>query len=196
MTLRTRVGLAGGVVVLVALAVASVVVYSTVRADLRRQLDTSLAQTVTQSPTIAAQLKQKIADSGYPAPIDAPVDLGSTLVQFVTAPVLPGSNRSFIAVTEQDYEVARGLATAYYQDAVHDGVEYRVLTALVPGARGTLVRVARPLDDGSDVLTALAVLLIALTAVGGLVAALAARLAARRVLRPVRVLTDAVEHVT
>ncbi|NUS65045.1 MAG: HAMP domain-containing histidine kinase, partial [Saccharothrix sp.] len=47
-----------------------------------------------------------------------------------------------------------------------------------------------------DGLTALAVLLIALTSVGGRVAALAARLAARRVLRPVRVLTDAVEHVT
>src|SRR5206468_1235388 len=42
----------------------------------------------------------------------------------------------------------------------------------------------------------LAVLLIGLTVAGGVVAALVARLAARRVLRPVRVLTDAVEHVT
>jgi two-component system sensor histidine kinase MprB len=42
----------------------------------------------------------------------------------------------------------------------------------------------------------LAALLIALTVAGGLVAALGARLVARRVLRPVRDLTNAVEHVT
>jgi two-component system sensor histidine kinase MprB len=51
-------------------------------------------------------------------------------------------------------------------------------------------------DDQMAVLQQLAVLLIALTVAGGLVAALGALLAARRVLRPVRKLTDAVEHVT
>ncbi|MFI9009300.1 ATP-binding protein [Actinosynnema sp. NPDC053489] len=196
MTLRTKVGLAGGAVVLVALAVASVVVYTTVRTDLRRRLDQSLAQTAAQSEGIAVLLKQKIGESGRDVPIDTPVDLGSTLVQFVTAPVSAGSHRAFVAVTERDVAVARGKEPAYYQDATYDGVEYRVHTAPMPGARGTLVRVARPLGDGSAALAALAALLVALTAVGGLAAALAARSVARRVLRPVRVLTDAVEHVT
>ncbi|MEU4743358.1 HAMP domain-containing sensor histidine kinase [Actinosynnema sp. NPDC023658] len=196
MTLRTRVGLAGGAVVFVALAIASVVVYSTVRADLARRLDESLAQTVEQSPAIAVQLKQKIERSGQAIPIDTPVDFGSTLVQFVSGPVYPGSNRAFIDVTKRDADVARGREPAYLQDAVHDGVAYRVLTAQMPGSSSNLVRVARPLSDGVDVLAALAGLLIALTALGGVAAALGARLAARRVLRPVRVLTDAVEHVT
>ncbi|HEU5107938.1 MAG TPA: hypothetical protein VFT95_05220 [Micromonosporaceae bacterium] len=64
MTLRTRVGLASGAVVLLALAVASLVIYPTVRASLRHQLEESLVQTVAQSPTIALQLKQKIEASG------------------------------------------------------------------------------------------------------------------------------------
>jgi signal transduction histidine kinase len=196
MTLRTRVGLAGGVVVLLALAVASLVIYPTVEANMRGQIDDSLVQTVGQGDSIARQLKQKIANSGGTAPIDTPVDLGSTLVQFVSDPVFPGSNRAFIDVTDRDVNVANGTEPAYFQDASHDGVDYRVYTAPVSWSPGFLIRAARPLDDQSVVLTTLAALLIALTVGGGLVAALSARLAARRVLRPVRVLTDAVEHVT
>jgi two-component system sensor histidine kinase MprB len=56
MTLRTRVGIAGGTVVLLALALASLVVYPTVRANMRHQLDDSLVQAAEQSPTIAVQL--------------------------------------------------------------------------------------------------------------------------------------------
>jgi two-component system, OmpR family, sensor histidine kinase MprB len=195
-TLRTRVGLAGGAVVLLALALAALVIYPTVRANMRRQIDDSLTQTVAQSPTIALQLKQKVAASGGTAPVDNPVDLGSTLVQFL-GDVFPGSNTSFIEVTARDAAVANGSAPAYFQDASYDGVDYRVYTARMPDSRrGQLVRVARPLDDQTVVLTTLAALLITITVVGGLVAAVGARLAARRVLRPVRVLTDAVEHVT
>jgi two-component system sensor histidine kinase MprB len=199
MTLRTRVGLAGGAVVLVALAIASVVVYSSVRPDLHRQLDDSLLKAVENSPTVATQLKQKVEASGQATLADTPVDLGSTLVQFIPAPVRPGRNRAFIDVTKRDANVATGQEPAYFQDVTHDGVAYRVYTASMPGARGggaTLVRAARPLADAAGLLTGLAALLAALTVVGGLVAALAARLVARRVLRPVRVLTDAVEHVT
>jgi two-component system sensor histidine kinase MprB len=196
MTLRTRVGLAGGAVVLLALAVASLVIYPTVRANLRRQIDDSLVQAVEQSPTIAVQLKQKSEKSGGTAPIDNPVDLGSTLLQFVSPPVLPGWHKDFIDVTDRDVNVADETEPPYFQDATYRGVEYRVYTAPMPDARGVLVRVARPLDDEMVVLTGLAVLLIALTVLGGLVAALGARLLAGRVLRPVRTLTDTVEHVT
>jgi signal transduction histidine kinase len=195
MTLRTMVGLAGGAVVLLALAIASLVIYPTVKTNLRRQIDESLVQAVDQSPTLGAQLKQKIAETGGPAPIDSPVQLGSTVFQIVGPPVVSGWAKGFIAITERDANVADGIAPAYFQDIRYEGVDYRVYTAPMPKGAGTLVRVARPLGDASAVLTALAVLLIALTVIGGVVAALVARLAARRVLRPVRVLTDTVEHV-
>jgi signal transduction histidine kinase len=196
MTLRTRVGLAGGAVVLLALTVASLVIYPALDASLRRQVDDSLAQTVSQSDTLARQLKQKVADSGGNVPGDTPIDLGSTLVQFLGEPVVPGSGKAFITVTGRDADVAVGIEPGYFQDVRYDGVDYRVYTAQMPGRQDTLIRVARRVDDQMAVLQQLAVLLIALTVAGGLVAALGARLAARRVLRPVRKLTDAVEHVT
>lgn len=196
MTLRTRVGLAGGAVVLLALAVASLVIYPTLAANLRRQIDESLVQTVSQSPAIAVQLKQKIEKFGDTAPIDSPVDLGSALLQFVSPPIIPGWHKDFIDVTARDVNVSDGTEPAYFQVATYRGVEYRVYTAPMPDSRGALVRVARPLDDETAVLTGLAALLITLTVLGGLVAALGARLLAGRVLRPVRTLTDAVEHVT
>ncbi|MFC0106102.1 sensor histidine kinase [Kibdelosporangium aridum] len=196
MTLRTRVGLAGGAVVLLALAVASLVIYPTVQGNLLRDIDDSLVQAVAQSPTTARQLKQKYVDSGGIAPIESPVKIGSTMVQILSPPVFAGPNSAFIDVTDQDVDVADGIEPAYFQDINYGSVGYRVYTAPMPGTRGVLVRVARPLDDQTAVVTALAALLIGLTLAGGLVAALGARLAARRVLRPVGVLTDAVEHVT
>jgi signal transduction histidine kinase len=196
MTLRTRVGIAGGAVVLLALGIASLVIYPTVQANMRRQVDDSLVQTAEQSPGIAIQLKQKFADTGGPAPLDKVINFGSTLVQFVNPSEFPGPNGTFIDVTDRDAAVAAGTEPAYFQDASHAGVDYRVYTARMPDSKGSLVRVARKLDDQIAVLTTLAALLVVLTVVGGLVAAVSARLAARRVLRPVRVLTDAVEHVT
>jgi two-component system sensor histidine kinase MprB len=167
-----------------------------VRAHLRSQLDESLMQTVEQSPTIAFQLKQKIAESGFSGPTDTPLDVGSTVVQFVDWPVIPGKSNAFIPVTARDADVANKLAEPYFQDTTYNGADYRVYTAIWPQSKGGLVRVARPLGDELAVLRTLAILLIALIVGGGVMAAVVARLAARRVLRPVRVLTDAVEHVT
>lgn len=196
MRLTTRVGLAGGAVVCVALAVASLVIYPTVAANLGRQLDNSLVETAGQGPTIIGQLKQKYADSPASGPTDSPVDLGSTLVQFVTDPGSGTPNASFIPVTTRDVDVVTGAEPAYFQNAKYGGTDYRVYTAVMPRLRDTLVRVARPLSDQALILGWLAVLLIVLTFVGGVLAAFGARLVATRVLRPVRMLTDTVEHVT
>src|SRR5689334_21996253 len=108
MTLRTRVGLAGGVVVLLALAVASLVVYPAVRSIMRQQVDASLKQSIGEGDSLARQLKQKVAESGDKIPIDEPVGLGSMLVQFVGGPVYPGSNRAFVEITPRDADVANG----------------------------------------------------------------------------------------
>lgn len=196
MTLRTRVGLAGGVVVLLALAVASLVVYPAVRSIMRQQVDASLKQSISEGDSLARQLKQKVAESGDKIPIDEPVELGSMLVQFVGGPVYPGSNRAFVEITQRDADVANGTQPTYFQDTTYHGVEYRLLTSGMGKPPGGLMRVAHRQDDQTAVLASLAALLVALTLGGGLVAAVTARLAARRVLRPVRQLTRTVEHIT
>lgn len=196
MTLRTRVGLAGGAVVFLALALASLVLYPLLQANLRGQTDESLVQAANDAPNVAAQLKQKAIYAGLPLPTDGVIDLGSTLLQFLNPPVLPGPTNGFLDTTDQDAAVADRTRPAYFQDATYGGNDYRVYTAPMPKAVGMAIRVARPLTDQVTTLDRLAILLVVLTAAGGVLAGFGARLAAGRVLRPVRVLTDTIERVT
>jgi len=196
MTLRTRVGLAGGAVVIVALALASLVLYPLLQANLRGQTDESLVQAANDAPTVAAQLKQKAQYAGLPLPTGGVIDLGSTLLQFLNPPMLPGPTNGFLDITDQDLAVADRTQAAYFQDASYDGNDYRVYTAPMPKTVGMAIRVARPLTDQVTTLNRLAILLVVLTAAGGVLAGFGARLAAGRVLRPVRVLTDTIEQVT
>jgi two-component system sensor histidine kinase MprB len=195
-TLRTRIGLAGGVVVFLALAVASLVLYPVTDANLHSQVDDSLVQAASQAPTVVGQLKQKAALSGGIIPITTPINLGSTLMQFISPPVQPGPSDGFLKISAQDADVALGNQPPYFQDAGYHGIDYRVYTAPMPKSAGSLIRVARPLTDQEDTLARLGTLLAVLTVAGGVLAGLGGRLVAGRVLRPVRVLTDTVEHVT
>ncbi|MFG2772818.1 sensor histidine kinase [Streptomyces sp. NPDC048350] len=125
-----------------------------------------------------------------------PVKVGSTLMQFVPRTAGPGPTRGFIAVTERDVLVGRGKSRPYFQDAEYAGQRYRVYTASLAPGNGILVRTAVPNAETDETLGELKALLIGITLGGTVLAAAGARLAAGRVLRPVRRLTDTVEHVT
>jgi two-component system sensor histidine kinase MprB len=92
--------------------------------------------------------------------------------------------------------VAAGIDDAYFQDEVYKGVDYRIYTMQLPGNPGVLVRVAQPASDSASALAALGWLLIALIPAGAICAAVVARLAAGRVLRPVGRLTETVERIS
>ena len=119
---------------------------------------------------------------------------GSTELQ-----ILPGAQvgraNGFVPVTEHDVAVARGTAQPYFQDEAFGGVVYRIYTTKFPGQSGVLVRVAQPTSDSTSTQTALGWLLIALVPVAAVGAAVTARLAAGRVLRPVGRLTETVERI-
>ena len=196
MSLRNRIALAGGAVVLGALLVASLVLYPLIGARLHDQLDSSLARTVTDTPKILDRVKEKTAtERAGPQNLTGLVSVGSTTLQFVLAPVVPGPTASFTPVTERDARVARLQEQAYFQNATFHGTAYRVYTAALPQANGSLVRIALPLSEAGTTLNRLRIMLITLTLAGGLAAAAVTRLAARRVLRPVAILTDTIEHV-
>lgn len=196
MNLRNRIALAGGSVVLGALLLASLILYPAVNSKLHDQIEVSLVRSAADAPKILSQVKQKTADlKGGPAGLTGLVTVGGSVLQFVPAPVAQGPTGGFIAVTERDTAVARLWQPPYFQDATYRGTAYRVYTAPMPQIDGVL-RVARPLSDATATLHRLQVLLIVLTLSGGMLAAATARLAAGRVLRPVRELTEAIEHVT
>jgi two-component system sensor histidine kinase MprB len=195
--LRTRIGLAGGAVVLGALTVVSAVLYPAVASKVRAQTDASLVNGAAAAPDTIIQIKQKLAFSkGTEFPVE-PLNLGSTLLQIIADPAAPNAGGSLAPVDKRDLAVAEGSEPAYFRNLSYRGGQYRVYTALAPpGKEGTLIRVARPASDEAATLNRLWLLLVGLTVGGSLGATGAARLAAGRVLEPVRRLTDAVEHVT
>ena len=187
MSLRTRVAIAVGAVVFGVLAIMAAVIYPAVGANLREKNDQALIQVARQAPTIAAKLKQAGA-------VGQLVPFGATQLQ-----ILPGARvgptNGFVGITDHDVQVADGNDKPYFRDEAYGSVVYRIYTVQFPGQPGTLVRVAMPVSDAASTQTALGWLLVALVPAGAIGAAVVARLAAGRVLRPVGRLTETVERI-
>ncbi|MDN3353508.1 HAMP domain-containing sensor histidine kinase [Actinomadura sp. DC4] len=99
-----------------------------------------------------------------------------------------------LKVAPSDIQVAQGVRGATFRDGeTTDGTPMRVFTR--PDPAGVAVSTARPLTQVTDSLNSLALLLVAVAAVGVLGAAVAGLLIARAGLKPVDRLTDAVEHI-
>lgn len=188
MSLRTRVAIAVGVVVLGALAVVAAVVYPAVGAQRRGQNDQTLVQVAKQAPEIAAKLKKSRTPLGQLVPF------GEAQLQIVPS-ATAGQANGFAAITDHDVQVARGIAQPYFRDETYRSVSYRIYTAPFPGSPGALVRAALPVSNAASTQTALGWLLLALIPAAALGAAVTARLAAGRVLRPVGRLTESVEQI-
>lgn len=188
MSLRTRVAIAVGAVVFCALAIVAAVVYPAVGANLRGANDKSLVQVAEEAPTITTKLKKA-------GRIGQLVPFGNTQLQIVPEPTI-GRTTGFVDITARDVQVAAGRGQPYFRNESYNGVDYRIYTTQFPRQAGVLVRVARPASAATSTQTALGWLLIALVPTGAIVAAVVARLAARRVLRPVGRLTETVERIT
>jgi two-component system sensor histidine kinase MprB len=187
MSLRTRVAIAVGAVVFGALAVVAAVVYPAVGANLRGQDDNSLIQVAGNAQTIAAKLKQTHT-------VGQLVPFGSTQLQILPDATV-GPVNGFVGVTAHDVQVADGNAKPYFHDEAYGNIVYRIYTVQLPGQPGVLVRVARPASDAISTQVALGWLLAVLVPIAAIGAAVLARLAAGRVLRPVGRLTDTVERI-
>jgi signal transduction histidine kinase len=186
-SLRARVAIAVGVVVFCALAIVGAVVYPVVGANLRGQNDESLVQVAIEAPTIAAKLKQA-------GTVGQLVPFGSTQLQILPA-AAAGPTNGFVGITDHDVRVAAGNDQPYFHDEAYRGVVYRIYTTQFPANPGVLVRVARPAADAASTQAALGWLLAVLIPAGAIGAAVVARLAAGRVLRPVGRLTETVERI-
>ncbi|WUD78360.1 HAMP domain-containing histidine kinase [Streptomyces sp. NBC_00510] len=201
MTLRNRVALAGGAVVCAALVLASLIIYPSLSDGLHRQSDDVLVSAADRDASqLLKEFKFKVQQmerEGTRLTVPtSPVTVGSTQLQFMVPPVAPGPGGGFIPLTKHDVQVALGKAPAYFQDAEFEGLSYRVYTAPLTDWDGALVRASIRQSVVGSTLDRLTALLAVITAGGTLLAAFGARLLASRVLRPVRRLTETVEHVT
>jgi two-component system sensor histidine kinase MprB len=220
-SLRTRLTLAGGGAVFVALAIASLVIYFDVRSKLHDQIDVSLIQS---AEGIAAKwvtanangpLKLPTARTGSmgkrpagtsrgprnPNSSNAALPFGKDASSFFQ--VIPSvgavTNRGpsgFVPLVDRDESVASGLSPPYFRDVRFAGAAMRLYTMRLPSSSGGLVRTGRPLTEANATIAHVRWLLFGLTLGGALAAGLLGRLAANTVLRPVRALAGAVREVS
>ncbi len=207
MSLRTRLTLAGGGAVFVALAIASLVIYFDVRSKLHDQVDVSLIQSAEDvAPKwVALKTLPKVRSAK-----GAHLRFGKTadgLFQGKTADglfqVIPSlgavTNRGqpgFVPLVGHDEPVAHGLSPPYFRDVRFAGTAMRLYTMRLPSSSDGLVRTVRSLTETNATITRVRELLIGLTLGGALAAALLGRLAANTVLRPVRALAGAAREVS
>ncbi len=210
MSLRTRLTLAGGGAVFVALAIASVVIYADVRSKLHEQIDASLIQS-------AEGAASKWAAAKSPLPLSAAKKAArlKKAARSKTAHLLVGKDASglfqvipgiavrsngrqpgFVRLVGSDKSVASGLSPPYFRDVRFAGVAMRLYTMRLPSSSDGLVRTMRPLTEANATIARVRWLLLGLTLGGALAAGLLGRLAANAVLRPVRALAGTVREVS
>jgi two-component system sensor histidine kinase MprB len=211
---------AGGGAVFIALAIASAVIYFSVRSNLNEQTDTALIQAaesvatkwvIANGPKPAGYATQPQSPSEQPifgsnasgyfqvipnvgTALNRELSAGTGLKNPLKQSIVP-SNR-FVPFVGLDASVAEGLAPPYLRDVRYRGVAMALYTMPLSATTDGLVRTARPLTDANATISRVRLLLFALTLGGALAAALLGRLAANAVLRPVRTLAGAVREVS
>ncbi len=193
MSLRARLVLAAVAAAALAAIAVALFAYNATDRELRKNVDETLEDRAQQ----LTRLRDRRA-AGAPVRLPPPA-LGAAagFAQIITAAgdiqVSSGVGGP-LPITNAARAVAAGDRDAVFSEAEIDGTEIRVLT--VSWTRGTALQIARPLNEVDAVLGDLRWLLLAAAAVGVIVAAALALLAARATLRPVHRLTETVEDVT
>jgi two-component system sensor histidine kinase MprB len=198
MSFRQRLIVVAAIAVAVAVVLASVVIFFVVRAQLRAQVDDSLekkaAEVVDQhhEQVIVTPDGRKLRQFQTPT-----IDAYGSYVQLVTSRggviVRPGVTPPF-RPGERARAVASGRADAFFDDVDLDGAHVRVLTT--PVETGLALQVARSLEEVDGTLRRLGVILV-FVSVGGIAIAMGLGwVVSRTALSPVRLLTEATEHVT
>jgi two-component system sensor histidine kinase MprB len=185
-TLRTRVTLAAGFAVLLAVAAVSIVVYVVVRDNLHDQIDESLSHSPVQQqdfvhdPSAVSQHLPLVQDV-FMQVVDREGDIVTT---FDDRP---------LPVTADVLAVARGEREEVFFDADLDGTSVRVY--VTSAGEGTALEIGRSLAEVEQALRrlVLALIVISVTAVG--VAAVIGRLVAAAAAAPVHRVAEAAEAV-
>jgi two-component system, OmpR family, sensor histidine kinase MprB len=194
MPLRKRISLVAAATVAVAVAIAILISYFAVRDELVGQIDNELtaqAELIQNGykPGPKSELPGLAASAGGSAPYFQFVRQNGGLV------TPPGQFQ--LPATKQDQWVANGTASAFLTDVEVDGARLRVYTFQMPlppsdaysGQTAVAIQLARPLAPVENVLHTLRwVLALVFLLVVGL-AALLARMATRRVMKPLAEVT-------
>ena len=173
----------------VTVALASLVCYLAMRAELRSQVDDPLRAQCERIAQRGEPIGQRLP--GPPKGSGGPAEFSQ-----VVAP--DGAVRDrfgglSIAVAPGDRAAALGGGHPFLSDRTADGVHLRVLTVPIQGLGA--VQLGRSLEGVDNVLARLRIVLVALVLLGTAFAAAMARLFSRPVMQPITDLTRTAEHI-
>jgi two-component system sensor histidine kinase MprB len=205
-TLRRRLALIAGAAVAAAIAIAALIAYVAVRGELRGQVDDELRLQAMRAREFVSRVgvpPDELRGLGAPGVLrglsesDLSVgDVGPPLAVRVIGSdgaVIGLRGELRVPLTGAAAEVAEGGAEEGFQDATVEGEHLRVYTAGFE--EGGAIQIARSLESVDQTLADLRIVLFLVFAGGALLAALAARVLAQRVLAPVARLDEAAAHV-
>ena len=191
MTLRTRVTLAAGTAVLLAVVSVSITVYVVVRGTLREQIDESLSH---YGPVSASAEQHGVPPDSSAVPPDLP------LVHEVFRQVVDRDGKVAamfgdrpLPVTAEVLAVARGERANAFLDADVDGTPVRVY--VTSAGTGAALEVGRSLTEVDQALRRLVSTLAVLSAVAVGLAAVIGRLVAAAAIGPVHRVAQAADTV-
>jgi two-component system, OmpR family, sensor histidine kinase MprB len=173
----------------VTVALASLVCYLAMRAELRSQVDQPLRAQGERIAQRGELIGQRLP--GPPKGSGGPAEFSQVL-----APDGAVSDRFgglSIAVAPGDRAAAGGGGHPFLSDRTADGVHLRVLTVPIQGLGA--VQLGRSLEGVDNVLARLRIVLVALVVLGTAFAAAMARLFSRPVMQPITDLTRTAEHI-
>jgi two-component system sensor histidine kinase MprB len=185
---------AGTVTVTVALA--SVVCFLAMRAELLGQVDAALAEQARLVQRTARRVPDRVNLPADRLPVPADPGDAIAIAQLITrnGRVRSGTRGALdLEATAAEREIARRGAGRHASDRTAGEVRVRTLTVGI-GERGA-VRLARSLRGPDATLARLRYVLVVLTVLGALFAVVVARAFARKVVAPVRELDAAAGHI-
>ncbi|MGH3499912.1 MAG: histidine kinase dimerization/phospho-acceptor domain-containing protein, partial [Nocardioidaceae bacterium] len=191
--MATRFSLLAACAVGMAVAIAALAAYVTLRSQLHHQLDQSLlkrATSASQTPLVESATLQH-----YPSDLLGAADVHIFLI-YSDGMVRSAVQReaSWVTpVTGQELEVARGLRGHTFRDLTAEGMDFRAVTVRAGDDNALMfVQSEQPIENTLDRMG----LVLLIVGAGGIVAAAVIGLVvARSALRPVRRLSAAAEHI-
>ena len=210
LTLRARLGLLIAVAVAVAVVGCAVASWLITQQQLYKQLDDSLANPGPVSAPrrlggnggpgvdFIAHILADCSTSSATTTTDpyGPFRFATQVITAAGKTCNPPLSEVELTVTQADQDVAAGRTNqVVYDGTTTKGVAMRIYTRQDPNHDGVAVTTALPLAATQNALKILALLLIAVSAIGIMGATLAGLLIARAALKPVDELTDVVEHI-
>jgi len=194
MSLRVRLALVTAAVVAFSVALASIAVFLSMRADLLRNVDNELthrAEAVQNRPFATGRPPVGLVGQ-LPAPHFGQRDYFQ-LVGSGGATARPANEKGAIPIDSRTLAVAVGKRKAFFSDTTVAGVHARVLT--VPVANGLALQIATPLDSVDRELQRLELILLLVSFGGVGLATAGGALVSHTTLVSIRRVTGAAERV-